>query len=500
MAKTKIKPYGGQGIFVLGKADNDPAVRAARLSRDNNPKRIVVPFTISSHLVPDFLSSYELVIPSNSDDDEELYLKLPAGYANFSEKQWYDISDKEEEEISKKKKENCDRWLPVLRSSGNFSQGECESEEPEVVKGQIYQSVSFNNSHLKELKFENCKFVSCSFSGISWFVTFESCSFSNCDFSKSQLFLLFQKCKLTGVKFDGSVIKTTFTRSTLTQCSFDFATLKDTTFDHSKITASSFDQTKLVMHPKLKHVPTNKLIASTDIRPWMTTAQGRWEHDFFLPVAPPLNPTSPEFQRWFGKSVVVDAEGKPLVLYHGTNTPWFTVFDLSRGEDHMSGVDIRDIESLPAVFLTDSEGLANTYVDSEPQIDPYAVSQPGDFAAGIYRLYVKMENPLIVDAQGAKWDKIPFGKKRTNTSELVRLAQKNKHDGLIVRNVQDAGDGRPFKGSKISTVYAVFDAKNMKSAAYNHGTWDPQDPDIRHNPRIRSNPFRRGQFAGLVLI
>jgi len=28
---------------------------------------------------------------------------------------------------------------------------------------------------------------------------------------------------------------------------------------------------------------------------------------------------TPEFKRWFGNSKLVDKDGKPLMLYHGTN-------------------------------------------------------------------------------------------------------------------------------------------------------------------------------------
>ena len=38
---------------------------------------------------------------------------------------------------------------------------------------------------------------------------------------------------------------------------------------------------------------------------------------------------NPKFRAWFGDSKVVDAEGKPLVVYHGTGTA-FTSFDPKR--------------------------------------------------------------------------------------------------------------------------------------------------------------------------
>ena len=36
-----------------------------------------------------------------------------------------------------------------------------------------------------------------------------------------------------------------------------------------------------------------------------------------------------QFKRWFGKSKVVDEEGKPLVVYHATDAE-FTVFDCDK--------------------------------------------------------------------------------------------------------------------------------------------------------------------------
>jgi hypothetical protein len=43
------------------------------------------------------------------------------------------------------------------------------------------------------------------------------------------------------------------------------------------------------------------------------------------------------FKKWFGKSKVVDADGSPLVVYHGTSSGGFSVFDLSKIDKHHSG-------------------------------------------------------------------------------------------------------------------------------------------------------------------
>jgi hypothetical protein len=39
---------------------------------------------------------------------------------------------------------------------------------------------------------------------------------------------------------------------------------------------------------------------------------------------------SPYFKKWFGKSKVVDDNGEPLVVYHGTPEGGFSEFDLSK--------------------------------------------------------------------------------------------------------------------------------------------------------------------------
>jgi hypothetical protein len=41
-------------------------------------------------------------------------------------------------------------------------------------------------------------------------------------------------------------------------------------------------------------------------------------------------PGTPEFDAWFGDSVVVDADGKPMVVYHGTNVADMGQMSLTR--------------------------------------------------------------------------------------------------------------------------------------------------------------------------
>jgi hypothetical protein len=60
---------------------------------------------------------------------------------------------------------------------------------------------------------------------------------------------------------------------------------------------------------------------------------------------------SPEFKRWFGKSKVVDKDGKPLVVYHGTQRP-DRIGDVFRKDRATAG---------PMAFFTDDPELASSY-------------------------------------------------------------------------------------------------------------------------------------------
>jgi hypothetical protein len=54
---------------------------------------------------------------------------------------------------------------------------------------------------------------------------------------------------------------------------------------------------------------------------------------------------------------------------------------------------------------------------------------------------------------------------------------------VIFKHLRDEVGGDWYEDLPPSTVYAVFDPKQIKSANFNEGTFDPKDPDIRKNPR-----------------
>jgi hypothetical protein len=155
--------------------------------------------------------------------------------------------------------------------------------------------------------------------------------------------------------------------------------------------------------------------------------------------------TTPEFREWFGDSKVVDAEGKPLVVYHATNDD-FEAFDFS-----LLGSATRE--------NTNEETAANM-----AGIGVWTASRPVHRDAAKRKslgLYVSIQNPKTITFDEL-WD---MGKKKTGL-EMREDWQSEGFDGLAV-------DDSEFG----TTSYVVFSPTQIKSV-YNRGTWDKDDPRI----------------------
>lgn len=178
---------------------------------------------------------------------------------------------------------------------------------------------------------------------------------------------------------------------------------------------------------------------------------------------------TPAFKRWFNDSKVVDADGKPLVVYHGS--PDVRGIISSGFKPSFSRGDV--------FFFTDNEKVANTYADPKRAFD-YQNAEDN-----VLPLYLSMQNPMIVDAKGKKW---------RDTERFVQEAKDGGHDGIIIKNSRDEYNNTGG-GGESSTVYAVFKPTQIKSAAEpgilksrfdgrpigdisNNGDFNPENPSI----------------------
>ncbi|MBP7485463.1 MAG: hypothetical protein KA781_09180, partial [Aquabacterium sp.] len=166
---------------------------------------------------------------------------------------------------------------------------------------------------------------------------------------------------------------------------------------------------------------------------------------------------TPEFKAWFKGSKVVDSEGKPLVVYHGTKND-IQEFEEGRRTEKDSGWYGRGI------YFTADPNSASAYSGFEEMQGKEAT--PG---ANVLPVYVSLQNPYV-------WPKgraIAMTPKEAEAiqSELIAAG----YDGVIVPN--------EYAAPEYAGHYEViaFHPTQIKSAVGNRGTFDPNDPDIRYS-------------------
>lgn len=162
-----------------------------------------------------------------------------------------------------------------------------------------------------------------------------------------------------------------------------------------------------------------------------------------------------EFKRWFAGSKVVDADGKPIVVYHGSDSEIsefrpLTHFGTSKAADNLVrrggfGEYIADANIYP-VYLAIKRPFR--IKDSGRQDDSDSIIMSVYVAGGLTR---------------KEWQGI------STVQQFIDIMRGKGYDGLVYRNdIEDDSDS-----------WIVFDASQIKSATGNRGTFDPDDPDIR---------------------
>ena len=156
-----------------------------------------------------------------------------------------------------------------------------------------------------------------------------------------------------------------------------------------------------------------------------------------------------QFKRWFGDwqndpahaSKVVNADGTPKVVYHGTNAE-FTAFNSSDGTYWFSG--------------------SRDYAES------MAEERSGDV---LMQAFLDIKNPYYA--------KLPVGKFSDPNSEakIIREAKAGGYDGLVI-------EADTTNELLKDTFYVAFQPNQIKSATDNIGTFDKNNPDIRYSREL----------------
>ena len=181
--------------------------------------------------------------------------------------------------------------------------------------------------------------------------------------------------------------------------------------------------------------------------------------------------SSEAFQRWFKDSKVVDENGQPLVVYHGTKAGPFESFNMATGEI------ARAMGGEGAQYFTENIEQAQFFADPDGQVIP---------------VYLSMQNPMVIDqldleraleeyarnemqnrpedfVPGETLDDVIDGMDlmpRDFVADYVAGAKDGGFDGLIIRNFADL--------DQASDVFLPLEPTQIKSVD-NRGTFDPND-------------------------
>ena len=181
-----------------------------------------------------------------------------------------------------------------------------------------------------------------------------------------------------------------------------------------------------------------------------------------------------EFKKWFGESKVVDAAGKPLVVYHGTkNEADFSTFNT------------------PAHF--GSADQANLIAQAL-----YRFGAPPEAKGTSERLipaYLSIQNPIAIEDTGVQHDadgylesldhvlsydereKIRYDENNDLRNEadmmesLIETLEDHGYDGFVYDNAMEGG----------GKSYTAFRPEQIKSAIGNSGAFSARDPRIQHS-------------------
>lgn len=162
---------------------------------------------------------------------------------------------------------------------------------------------------------------------------------------------------------------------------------------------------------------------------------------------------TPEFKRWFGDSKVVDENGEPLVVYHGT----------SKDKDFKSF----NVGTRGSWFTTSPDEASSYAKDNDSQGYKY---EGGKFiakntASRVVPVYLSIKNPYVLTDEDNKLLSAPGNYANAQRIVFGKAFAKGA-DGIKI------GDG----------IWVVLKSPTqIKSAIGNRGTFDPTKKDIRYS-------------------
>jgi hypothetical protein len=195
----------------------------------------------------------------------------------------------------------------------------------------------------------------------------------------------------------------------------------------------------------------------------------------------------------------VDAQGEPLVVYHGTTAGDFDAFrpNYRKGEQLGFGIHFAKDRDFAAKYAEDPN-----------------VARRGK-SPKVYAVYLSIQRPLVADAivyegtpefalakklagsrlltdrgeDGVRLTYMQRAIDQTSAQRAEKLIREAGYDGILyeAQLAKSAWTGMGLSLARMgsSRSFIVFEPTQIKSATDNRGTFDPTDPRISFNRRTR---------------
>jgi hypothetical protein len=156
-----------------------------------------------------------------------------------------------------------------------------------------------------------------------------------------------------------------------------------------------------------------------------------------------------QFNEWFRDSKAVDAEGKPLTVYHGSPEPGFNEFKHAKRGSNTGVPDSR----------------FGFHFSSDPRYANEFTYKSGDMVGAVKPAHISVKNPLEYDMAGT-----PYSPSRQLA--VMKQAEAAGHDGVVFRN-------KLGLRNELFDEWVPFHPSQIKSATGNRGTYRRDSADIR---------------------
>lgn len=215
-----------------------------------------------------------------------------------------------------------------------------------------------------------------------------------------------------------------------------------------------------------------------------------------------INQTDTEaFKRWFGDSAVVDSDGKPLRVFHGTASD-ITAFDIGRSGESTGNTGFYGA----GAYFSEDADYASGF--------SFWARRSDDQAPNVVPVYLSLKNPAYINITPRS--QAASEKSRATAEKIISTMIARGTDQAVVDKLQgfvSENKFEPFMGTLYNalgggtgttallkeagfdgvTIYGgisgkeklaeavAFDPTQIKSAIGNNGDFDQSNPDIRYN-------------------